>query len=256
MTSPDEPPVLAHTRGHIARVRLNCPARRNALGNQAIDALEQAFKSAAAHPDVRVVVLEATPSPVFCAGAALDELDNGSLTPARFHDMLDRVAACPLPTVAAISGDCHGGGAELPLACDFRLAVDTLRVRVPATRIGLCYPPRGIRRYTERLGPVGAKRILLAGETLTSDTLLSLGYLDRVADAAGLAETAQAFAEHLATLAPLATRASKALIDQAAQGTWDDTVAQAWDTRCARSQDLQRGLSAVRARSQPKFKGD
>ncbi|MEM7376501.1 MAG: enoyl-CoA hydratase/isomerase family protein [Pseudomonadota bacterium] len=256
MTQTFGPRILTHTRGHIARVRLNCPTRRNALGQEAIDALEHAFEAAAKHPAVRVVVLDATPSPVFCSGADLDELDNGSLTPARFHDMLDRVAACPVPTVAAISGDCHGGGAELPLACDFRLAVDTLSVRVPATRIGLCYPPRGIRRYTERLGPVAAKRILLAGETLTSDTLLSLGYLDRVADAARLAETVQAFAEHLAALAPLATQASKALIDDAAQGTWNDTVAREWEARCANSADLQRGLAAVRKRAQPQFNGD
>jgi|GEM_PF-4140637 len=172
-------PVRLAIEGAIARLTLDQPARHNALGLAALEALESAIAQAEHTDGVRVLIIDAAPGPTFCAGAALDELADGRLTPARFHAFLDRLAQCTLPTIAAISGHVHGGGAELPLACDFRIGVDTLRLQVPATRIGLCYPPPGIRRYTRLLGASVAKRILLAGEVCDTTTLQQIGYLDQ-----------------------------------------------------------------------------
>ena len=249
-------PVRLAIEGAIARLTLDQPARHNALGLAALEALESAIAQAEHTDGVRVLIIDAAPGPTFCAGAALDELADGRLTPARFHAFLDRLAQCTLPTIAAISGHVHGGGAELPLACDFRIGVDTLRLQVPATRIGLCYPPPGIRRYTRLLGASVAKRILLAGEVCDTTTLQQIGYLDQSVAPESLASTVSELANRLAALAPLSVSATKELIDRAASDKWSEAVADEWVSRCANSADLKRGLDAARHKTNATFQGD
>ncbi|MEM6986366.1 MAG: enoyl-CoA hydratase/isomerase family protein [Pseudomonadota bacterium] len=248
--------VNCSINGGVARIQLNRPDRHNALNLDTIEHLERALVESVSRAGVRAVVICATPATVFCAGADLDELGNGRLTPDRFHDLLDAVAACPLPTIAAVSGNCHGGGAELPLACDFRIGVDTLTIQVPATRIGLCYPPRGIQRYTQRLGPIVAKRILLAGERCDAEALRAFGYLDRICQAQHLDGVVDAFAADLSALAPLSVQATKELIDCCASGLWSQAKADKWVARCKASEDLKRGLDAARRQTRPQFQGD
>lgn len=249
-------PVTLNIEHRIARLQLNQPERRNALGCEALERIEHALEFVEADQKVRVLILSATPAETFCAGAALDEISEGLLTPARFHACLDRLSECSRPTVAAISGNVYGGGAELPLACDFRIGVTGLRLQVPATRIGLCYPPQGIQRYTRQLGAPAAKRILLAGETCNVETLLTMGYLSEAVSPEALADTVTHFAHTLADCAPLAMRAVKQLIDAEATNTWDREIAQAWQTRCDKSLDLKRGLEAARLKRAPDFQGD
>lgn len=249
-------PVALRFNDNIARLTLSRPQKHNALDLDTIERIEAAIASVAENTSARVLILDALPGRTFCAGASLTEIESGHLTPDRFHDMLDVVSRCAVPTVAAISGNCHGGGGELPLACDFRVGIDSMHLQVPATRIGLCYPPRGIQRYAQRLGMQAAKRILLAGEHCSAAELQTMGYLDRICGADQLDGFAVEIATSLASLAPLSVRATKDLINRAAENRWEQPVAEDWVTLCDESDDLKRGLTAARLKERADFQGN
>jgi enoyl-CoA hydratase/carnithine racemase len=169
--------------------------------------------------------------------------------------MADRLAALPIPKIAAMNGSAYGGGAELGLCCDFRCGVEGMKIRVPAASFGLCYPPNGIRRYVARLGPDAAKRILVATEILDAGELLRIGYLQRVCAAGELDGVVSEWGRNLAALAPLAVRAMLTLIDRTADGLFDEESARQWVRRCNESDDLREGLEAALAKRPPTFTG-
>lgn len=241
--------------GHIARLVLNNPGVHNALGQRELAAMRTHLASLQGDSQVRVLVLTGWGDGTFCAGASLKELNQGSLSGDAFQAVSDQLAALPIPTVCAINGNVFGGGVELALSCDFRVGVSGMRLRVPAARIGLCYPASGIARFVERLGVSAAKRLLLAAEEFSGEDLLHLGFLDHLVLPSQLDRTAEELATRLASLAPLSVQAMKALIQQAARGGIDPDEAERLSRRCQESADLQEGFAAQRARREPRFSG-
>jgi enoyl-CoA hydratase/carnithine racemase len=249
-------PVLLAIDGAVARLTLARPAQHNALGAAEIARLGELLDDAVRHPDVRALVLTATGDRTFCSGAALDELEDGSLSGARFDALTAHIATLELPTVCALNGSVYGGGAEIALACDYRIGVEGMRLLVPAARIGLCYPPGGIRRYVAKLGLDTTLRILMGAEEFDAEVLHRTGYLHRVVAAERLADEADALARHLAALAPLAVRAMKRIAHEAANGTLDLRRAEATARACTESADLAEGLRARREKRAPRFAGN
>ena len=173
----------------IATLTFNNPQRRNALGAAELDAIERGLSSL--DEETRALLITSSDDRVFCAGADLNQILDGSLSGDRFQSVTNAIAALPIPSVAALSGNVFGGGAELALSCDFRLAREDIVLRIPASAIGLCYPVEGIERITRRLGPSMAKRLLVAAETLSAEQLLALGLVDAVYPADSLHAAAQ-----------------------------------------------------------------
>jgi enoyl-CoA hydratase/carnithine racemase len=247
--------ILFSREGHIARITLNDPARHNALGAAEIERLRDCLDEIEADPALRVLLLGGTGERTFCAGASLKQFQSGDMSGELFTTLTDRLAALPIPSVCALNGDVFGGGAEIALCCDYRIGVSGARLLVPAARIGICYPPSGLRRYVDKLGLSAAKRILVASEELSADALMGIGFLHRVVPRERLAEESEAFARHLAGLAPLAVRAMKQILGDIARGDVDVAQAQQLAQRCAASQDLQEGLAAQREKRPPRFTG-
>jgi enoyl-CoA hydratase/carnithine racemase len=247
--------VLFQRADHIARITLNNPDKHNALGEEELSALQGHFAAIAADEDVRVVVVTGTGERTFCAGAALHQLDSGRISGDYFQQTTDQLAALPVPTVCALNGSVFGGGVELALSCDFRVGVEGSRLRVPAAQIGLCYPVSGINRFVERLGVNLAKRLLVAAEEFDARGMLAIGFLDQLVPPSGLASHTNAMAERIAGLAPLAVRAMKSILQQAAAGSIDLELARELSRRCLESDDLQEGFAAQRERRPPRFKG-
>lgn len=129
-------------------------------------------------------------------------------------------------------------------------------MRVPAAQIGLCYPVGGISRFVERLGVNLAKRILVAAEEFDAPAMLQIGFLDHLVAGAELEDRTEQLAQSMAALAPLAVRAMKQILQQAAAGKIDEEDALARADRCARSEDLQEGFAAQREKRTPDFKGN
>jgi enoyl-CoA hydratase/carnithine racemase len=247
--------VLFEKDGPIARLVLNNPGRHNSLGEAELLALQQHIAAVEADPDLRVLIVTGSGDKTFCAGAALNQLGAGQISGDLFQETTDRLAAVAIPTVCALNGSVYGGGTELALSCDFRVGVEGTRLRVPAARLGLCYPISGINRFVERLGVNIAKRILVGAEEFDAQAMLHIGFLDHLVPAAELEAKVNGLAHTMAGLAPLAVQAMKAILQQAAAGAIDLKQARGLAQTCAGSEDLQEGFAAQRERREPVFKG-
>jgi enoyl-CoA hydratase/carnithine racemase len=251
----EDKPLRLHVESGIARITLARPDRHNALDAGAITLFRELLERVAGDPGARVLLLTGEGERTFCSGAALGELERGELSGETFDALATQLAALELPSVCALNGSVYGGGAEIALACDYRIGVEGMRLLVPAARIGLCYPPAGIGRYVAKLGADAAMRILMGAEEFDAEGLRTLGYLHRVVAAERLAAEAGALAAHLAALAPLAVRAMKRLVGDAARGRTDAAMAARLAGTCAASADLREGLAARREKRAPRFGG-
>ena len=247
--------ILYQQQGHVATLLLNNPERHNSLGQQELEAIQAILDRVAADENIRVLVVTGSGDKTFCAGASLQELNAGKISGDCFQKTTDQLASLAIPTVCSINGNIYGGGGELALSCDFRIGIEGIRMRVPAAAIGLCYPISGINRYVERLGVTVAKRVLVASETFSADALLEMGFLDHLVMPAELKERTHEYAEHIAGLAPLAVRAMKRILQQAAAGSIDQEEARALADLCSKSEDLQEGFTAQKEKREPRFKG-
>jgi enoyl-CoA hydratase/carnithine racemase len=247
--------VRYEVSGGIGTLTLNRPERHNALGAVELEAMLEAFGTLQHDEEVRVLVVTGAGDKTFCAGAALDDLNSGRITPDFFQSVMHRLAVLPIPTIARINGNVFGGGTELALSCDFRIGVEGGRLRVPAAAIGLCYPAAGIARFVEKLGANTSRRMLLAAETLEAAELQRIGFLDYLVPRDSLDERVEELALHIAGLAPLATRAMKELILQAENGAMNDDRAAELARLCEESEDLQEGFAAQREKRSPRFAG-
>jgi len=248
-------PVVLERHGGQVHITLNIPDKHNALGREALAALQSMLRALADDEALRVVTITGTGGRTFCAGALLQDLNSGAISSDDFQDTTDLIAALPVPVIAAINGNVFGGGVELALSCDFRVGIESTRMRVPAARLGLCYPIRGIQRFVDKLGVTAAKRILLLAEEWDAPAMLHFGLLDAVLPPEQLAGHVAAMADDIATLAPLSLRAMKYVIKGAGSGQLDLSQAQLLEARCARSADLQEGFLAQRERRPARFCG-
>ncbi len=254
------PPRLQVAADGCATVTLQRPRHRNRLHREDLLALQAQFAQAAADPAVRLLVLTAT-GPVFCAGFHLGELeassaqDTASADPQLFEHTVDALEALPLPTVARLNGSVYGGATDLALACDFRIGVAGMELRMPAARLGLHYYPRGMQRYVTRLGLQAAKRLFLRAEAVGAEELLRIGYLDELVTPEALDAAVARLAQALEAGAPLALRGMKQSLNEIARGELDAQRLDARVQRCATSDDLREGLAAFAARRSPEFKG-
>lgn len=247
--------ILYSRSGHIGLLTLNNPERHNSLGQEQLEAIQEFLTLIEADDQVRVLVVTGAGEKTFCAGASLDQLGAGQISGDCFQKTTDQLAQLPIPTICSLNGNVFGGGVELALSCDFRVGIEGTRMRVPAAAIGLCYPLSGINRFVERLGVNLAKRILVASEEFDADAMLEIGFLDHLVLPAQLEETTQSLAQHIADLAPLAVRAMKEILQQAAGDGINLEQALVLSKQCSESEDLQEGFAAQREKRKPRFKG-
>ena len=240
----------------IAVLELRNASRHNALGSRDIRRCLDLLKQLDGIPDVRVLVVANPEGGTFCAGAALDELAAGQLTSNEFARLPEKIAALKFPTIAAVNGNAYGGGAEIALACDFRVGTATMKTHLPPARIGLCYPLSGIERLVSRLGVTAAKRLLLANEVLDGEELFRLGFLTHLADSTDVNSEALSLARQIVELAPLAVSAMKSICDDMAKPVFDPEEARKLETLCHQSRDFREGLSAVLEKRPPLFRGE
>ena len=159
------------------------------------------------------------------------------------------------PTIARLNGSVFGGATDLALACDFRVGVLGMRLRMPAARLGLHYYPSGLRRYVSRLGLSAAKRLFLLADEWDGDELLRIGYLDALVAQDRLDTQVDALAQSLLAGAPLALAGMKASLNEIARGECKLEKLREREARCAASADLKEGLAAYAQKRAPRFRG-
>jgi enoyl-CoA hydratase/carnithine racemase len=247
--------ILLSIDGPIATICLNNPDKHNSLASSDIELFVEHLDSVESDSDIRALIITSTEGKTFCAGASLTEMGSGNLSGEIFETLTNRLAAVKIPTICAMNGSAYGGGSEISLCCDFRIGIKGMRLFVPASRFGLCYPLNGIQRYVHKLGPDTAKRLLIASEEFHGESLLALGYLTHLVEPEEIADKARQMAESISRLGPIAVKTMKAICDQAASGTLDQQQAATMIQQCNQSSDLQEGLAAAREKRPPVFKG-
>lgn len=220
--------LLIEEREDRVVVRLNRPEARNAIDRQMVDELHTVCSMLEANPRIAII---AGGDGIFAAGADIAQLRERRRDDALAginSGLFDRIQRLPMPTIALIDGHALGGGAELAYACDFRIGSDRARIGNPETHLGILAAAGASWRLVELVGEPLAKEILLASRVLKADEALAVRLLNQVVPVDELDDAGHAWADRIATNAPLAVRLTKRTIHapRAAHPLIDD-IAQA-----------------------------
>ena len=260
---PEGPPLLSISQ-RVATICLNRPSKRNRLENDDLATLLTHFATVQADASVLVLVLTACvnqPNPVFCAGYNVSDFEADEVGRIAFEQVPDALEQLNAITLCAINGSVFGGATDLALACDLRIGVHGMLLRMPAAALGLHYYPSGLRRYVARLGLQFAKRVFLTAQSMSDQELLTAGYLDQLVAPQALDAVVQSLIQQMTCLAPLALHGMKqslnALGDVLALSSADVILndIREREARCHASDDFVEGCAAFIQRRPPCFQG-
>lgn len=244
----------------VAWVELDGADRLNAIGTQTYTDLADALRTLESQRSVRAVVIHGA-GRAFCAGADIEEIqafgsrDDFADFIHGFTDALDVLVASPLPVIAAIHGSALGGGLELAMACDLRVATPEARLGLPEAKLGVL-PGGGGTQRLPRLIPVGvATEMLMLGTVIDGERAHSLGLVNRLSGAGTLLETAGAIGEQLATGAAQVASTTKSLLLRTANVSTSDGVEHERDAVADlfATPDAREGFGAFTERRAPTF---
>ncbi|MCG5054821.1 MAG: enoyl-CoA hydratase/isomerase family protein [Myxococcales bacterium] len=257
-----ERPVTVQVDGHVAFITFDRPQARNALSRALVHAGQAALRSLEDNDEVRCLVLTGAGDKAFCSGADLKERLQMSLPETRvFLDDLNAfcnaLAAFRAPTIAALNGVAFGGGLELALACDLRLAADTAVMGLPEVKLGIIPGAGGTQRLARVCGVGLAKALVLTGRKIDAGEALRVGLVSAVVPAAGLRDEACAWAREIVAAGPLAVAQAKRAIDEGFALPLDEALAveRACYERLLGSADREEGLLAFAEKRPPRFSG-
>lgn len=244
--------------GFVSIITLDRPDARNALSLDMRDALEAALLAFDADTTKRVAVLMGSGDKAFCAGADLTTAPPAASGPAAHPDRsLVRDLGLTKPVIAAINGMALGGGLELALLCDIRIAAKNATFALPEVKIGSMPGSGGTQRLSRIVGLGRAMHLALSGDRISADEALKMGLVSQVVEPADLKATATQLAERIAENAPLSVQMTrKAIRDGAdlplAQGL---ALERTLFTIIRDTQDRAEGRQAFREKRKPDFKG-
>src|ERR1700759_2458459 len=233
----------------VLTIELQRPERRNALNSQLVDELREAVQKATTQ-DVRAVVLTGQGT-AFCAGADLSGDAFAADSPDRLVELHKVMDAAPIPVIGFINGPAIGAGLQLAMQCDLRIVAPDAFFQFPTSKYGLALDNWSIRRLASLVGHGRARAMLLTAEKLTPETALQTGMANRI----GTLVDAQAWAEEIAGLAPLAIQHAKRVLND------DGSIEEAWPEhkelfdRAWGSQDVLEAQVARVEKRPPKFQG-
>jgi enoyl-CoA hydratase len=211
MTEPEV--VLLEQRGRVALVTMNRPEKRNALDGQMRCAFLGIMDRVRRDTNTRAVVITGAGDKAFVAGADIAEFEGRSPVDQyrvmRLPTVFDAIERCPRPVIAAVNGFCLGGGMELALACDIRIASMLAKFGQPEVNLGIIPGGGGTQRLPRIIGLGHALRLILTGDMITAEDALKLGLVEEIMPPEMLIDRAVAIGEQIASKSPVAVAAAK-----------------------------------------------
>ncbi|MDP7651493.1 MAG: enoyl-CoA hydratase [Rhodospirillales bacterium] len=256
--------LIIEEQGGIARLVLNRPEKRNAIGLAMWQGLGDALEALADDAKVRVVVLRGAGDKAFSAGADISEFKTLRSTPdgravydQAMRRAFERLSNLPKFTIAMIDGVCVGGGAEVAMDCDVMIASDRARFAITPARLGLGYSTPDVERIVRRVGAHRAKEVLATGNMFDAADALAMGWVNHVVPAADLETFVEDFARSVAANAPLSVKAAKLTVNELMKAPDDQNAALCRQLveDCYASEDYKEGQRAFAEKRAPNFKG-
>lgn len=255
--------LVTLTLGRVAHLELVNPPL-NLITETLLEELDSALATLAASSadEVRAVVVTGSGDRAFSAGSHVGEFEaqRGPGGRAR-HELEQRVSSrladLPMPTIAAIEGNALGGGLELALACDLRIASSRARLGLPEVHLAVTPGAGGTQRLPRVIGVARAKELILTGRVLSAEEAAGIGLVHEVVPAGEARSRAEAVAEEIAAKGPLAVREAKRLIDQSVDVALNAGLAAELDAsdRIFATDDLVEGASAFFEKRDPVYRG-
>jgi enoyl-CoA hydratase/carnithine racemase len=256
-----EAPVLYSVSQKVARVTMNRPAAMNAMSRGMITALREALERAQRDPQAQLIVLSGAGGN-FCAGDDLKEAEQQSgeefLSLIMDLQRLTRLLMGEKPTIAALDGYAVGGGFELALACDFRLATTRVRMGCVETRVGMVITGGASVLLPHLVGQGLAREIALGAEVFDAARAKEMGLLHRLVEPQALDDEIRKLAETLLSRAPLAVRESKRLLNRPLESELERAFQNELEAimRCFGTADAHEAAVAFREKRRPAFRGE
>ncbi len=253
--------VLKRIDGHVATLTINRPDKLNALNIETRGRMVQELDELAKNDDVRVVVITGAGDKAFIAGADISEFEGRSpvdqyrvMTDSSVFLAVDRF---PKPTIAAINGFCLGGGCELAMACDIRIASEKAKLGQPEINLGLLPGGGGTQRLPRLVGMGAAFKLLYTGDFIRADEALRIGLVDEVVPAGDVAARAKELAETIAAKSPVALRLIKQAVRTSMRTPLDEGLSQEVSlfALAFASEDMKEGVDAFLNKRKPNFTG-
>lgn len=254
--------LLVEHRPPVRILTLNRPQARNALNSQLLQELELAVDQACLSEDLRVLIITGAGERAFCAGADLKERLTMSEAEVRsflstIRRVFVKIEELSLPVIAAINGVSLGGGTELALACDLRVASTNATLGLTETRLAIIPGAGGTQRLPRLVGPSLAKELIFTGRKLSAEEGLSIGLLNRIAASGKLMDDCLELAGDIAKGGPIALAQAKFAINKGLDvelQTGLEIEASAYEV-CIPTKDRLEGLKAFKEKRQPVYKG-
>jgi len=263
--------LLDEPAAGVVRLTISNPAKRNALDHPILDAITATLGelSAGGQPyesSVRCVIVTGAHG-MFSAGYDIGEIPDEEfeeraerLVAHPFTEAIDALEAFPYPTLAVLTGHTIGGGLELALACDLRVALDDIKLGMPPAKLGLVYSHTGVRRFLDAIGAARTRELFLLGRYVDAPTALSWGLVNGIAPADELEAAALELAGELAGNAPLSLLGNKRVIAALLRAEGElapEVEAELIELRRASfaSRDMREGMRAFAERRPPQWRG-
>lgn len=253
--------ITVEKRGAVAVLTINRPDKLNALNSKVHSEGVKALDDLRADAEVRVLVITGAGEKSFVAGADISEFAGQTAVTQRgvFYErsLFNSLDSFPKPVIAMVNGFCLGGGCELALACDIRLASERARFGQPEINLGIIPGGGGTQRLTRLVGEGKAMELILSGEMIDASTALDLGLANHVFAPEELEAKTMEMANKIAEKSPIALQMAKEAVKLASRSNLDEGLRREVDlfAICFSTEDKEEGVAAFLEKRKPAFKG-